>query len=58
MSKLTVLYTTVTKGDTMASKDQAILATLKKYPTMSKAQATFYVEEVLGYFSFSNQSHD
>ena len=42
----------------MASKDQAILATLKKYPTMSKTQATFYVEEVLGYFSFSNQSHD
>jgi len=35
----------------MASKEQAILATLKKYPTMSKTQASFYVEEVLGYFN-------
>tara|TARA_R110000851_G_scaffold12894_1_gene44408 strand:+ start:144 stop:254 length:111 start_codon:yes stop_codon:yes gene_type:complete len=32
------------------NKAQAIEATMKKYPTMTKAKATYYVEEILGYF--------
>lgn len=35
------------------SKDQAIKATLAKYPMMSVASATYYVVEVLGYSEHS-----
>lgn len=32
------------------NKAQAVADTLRKYPLMNKATATYYVEEVLGYF--------
>jgi len=35
------------------SKDQAIKATLAKYPMMSVASATYYVVEILGYSEHS-----
>jgi|TARA_R110000851_G_scaffold261145_2_gene413612 hypothetical protein len=35
---------------TKLTKQQAIAATQSKYPLMDKAKATYYVEEVLGYF--------
>ena len=36
---------------TMANnKQEAIKATMRKYPAMTEARAKFYVEEVLGYF--------
>lgn len=31
------------------TKNQAISNTIAKYPLMTKAKATYYVEEVLGY---------
>jgi len=32
------------------TKTQAIKATMDKYPSMTLAVATYYVEEVLGYY--------
>jgi|TARA_B100001094_G_C18039955_1_gene724485 hypothetical protein len=34
----------------ISNKNEAIKATMAKYPQMNKATATYYVEEVLGYF--------
>jgi len=34
---------------TKISKEKAIANTIAKYPSMTKAKATYYVEEVLGY---------
>ena len=31
------------------TKNQAVANTIAKYPSMTKAKATYYVEEVLGY---------
>jgi len=39
--------------DNIPNKDQAIKATLAKYPMMSVASATYYVVEVLGYSEHS-----
>lgn len=36
---------------TKISKEKAIANTIAKYPSMTKAKATYYVEEVLGYLS-------
>ena len=33
------------------SKSQAITRIMNKYPAMNKAVATYYVEEVLGYYA-------
>ena len=33
------------------SKQSAIKSVMKQYPTMSVAVATYYVEEVLGYYA-------
>ena len=33
------------------SKSQAITRIMNKYPAMNKATATYYVEEVLGYYA-------
>ena len=33
------------------TKSQAITRTMNKYPAMSVAVATYYVEEVLGYYA-------
>ena len=33
------------------SKESAIKSTMNKYPAMTKAVATYYVEEVLGYYA-------
>ena len=32
------------------NKKEAIKATMAKYPQMNKTTATYYVEEILGYF--------
>jgi len=33
------------------TKEQAIARTMRKYPAMNKVVATYYVEEVLGYYA-------
>ncbi len=33
------------------SKEAAITRTMNKYPAMNRAVATYYVEEVLGYYA-------
>ena len=33
------------------TKEQAITRTMNKYPAMTKAVATYHVEEVLGYYA-------
>ena len=33
------------------TKSQAITRTMNKYPAMSVAVATYYVEEILGYYA-------
>ena len=38
------------EGIQTMSKEQAIKATMAKYPAMTPAVAKYYVEEVLGYF--------
>ena len=37
--------------DEIMSKEQAIKSTMHKFPAMTKAVATYYVEEVLGYYA-------
>ena len=33
------------------TKEQAIKSVMKQYPAMTQAVATYYVEEVLGYYA-------